>query len=179
MPRKKRVKCPPNAKSLACGFAFKQPFDRLLCHRSREYIFVILREVMTLTFFAVTSRGCKLLCSIASDDERRLIFMLYRNERTTIIHFSSYCMHERAMTTWYHEERAGARRIVMSERFYCCSQEKRRIFTRCIARSDGDERIFTSYPRRRWRNCVREHVSHCEDETTNTFFRSIAREWAK
>jgi hypothetical protein len=34
---------------------------------------------------------------------------------------------ERAMTTWYREERASARRIAMSERFYSHSREKRRI----------------------------------------------------
>jgi hypothetical protein len=55
--------------------------------------------------------------------------MLYRNERTTIIHFLSYRMQasERAMTTGYREERASARRIAMSERFYSHSREKRRI----------------------------------------------------
>ena len=31
------------------------------------------------------------------------------------------------MTTWYREERASARRIAMSERFYSHSREKRRI----------------------------------------------------
>jgi hypothetical protein len=41
---------------------------RLLCHRSREHIFVILQEATMLTFFAVTST------SIASDDARRAYF---------------------------------------------------------------------------------------------------------
>ena len=60
-----------------------------------------------------------------------IIFMLYCDERTTIIYIFNRiaCKRasERAMTTWYREEQASARRIAMSKRFYSHSREKRRI----------------------------------------------------
>jgi hypothetical protein len=52
---------------------------RLLCHHSREHIFVISQETMTLTFFAVTFCGCELL-ALQAMTQNELIFMLYRNE---------------------------------------------------------------------------------------------------
>ncbi len=70
---------------------------RLLCHRLQEHIFVVLQEATTLIFFSVTLRGCELLASRAMTTHDNLIFMLYRNERTTIILFSSYHVHQRAM----------------------------------------------------------------------------------
>ena len=125
---------------------------RLLCHCSREHIFVISQEATTLTFFAVTSRGCELLASRAMmhDD----LFMLYRDERTTIIHFfiiSRTRASEQAMTTWYRKEQTSARRIAMSERFYCHSREKRSIF-------------YTSYrKKRRQRAYFLRHIPKGDD----------------
>jgi hypothetical protein len=59
---------------------------RLLCHRSREHIFVVSQEARTLMFFycRITSMQAT---SIASNDDDDRIFKLYRDERTTIIQF--------------------------------------------------------------------------------------------
>ena len=102
----------------------------LLCHRSREHIFVISQEATTSIFFSVTSRGCKLLASWAMTTHNNLVFMLYRNEWTTIIQFFHRIAwaSKQAMTTWYRKEWTSARRFAMSEWFYCHSREKRSIF---------------------------------------------------
>ncbi len=65
---------------------------RLLCHSSREYIFVISREATTSTFFCchiawMQARGRELYVASRSMTHKDIIFMLYRDERTTIIHF--------------------------------------------------------------------------------------------
>ena len=121
---------------------------RLLCHRLRGHIFVVLQEATTLKFFycrIVSMRAA----SIASDDDADPIFMSYRDERTTIIHFFIVL---RASKQW-------PRGIVKSELvhvvsqgqmtttsfFYCHSREERWrgvFFTHCIARSNCGEHIF-------------------------------------
>ena len=85
---------------------------RLLCHRSREHVYVILREAMRSTFFCchIAQMQATTIASRAMTHDE-LIFMLYHNERTTIRIF------HRTMTTWYCKERASARRIAMSKRF--------------------------------------------------------------
>ena len=59
----------------------------LLCHRLQEHIFVVSQEATTSNFFSVTSQGCKLLALQAMTTLDNLIFMLYRNEQTTIVNF--------------------------------------------------------------------------------------------
>ena len=142
---------------------------RLLCHCSREHIFVISREATTLTFFSVTLQGCKLLPSLAMTMHNDLFYVLswWANNNNTI--FLSYRMRERASEQW-------PRGIAKSEPVHVLSwwandfiiiRERSEVYFTCrIARSDGDERIFTSYPKWRWRNRVREHVYHCKDATT-------------
>ncbi len=103
-----------------------------------------------------------------------IIFMLYRNERKTIIHFSSYHMRER--DDHVVSQRASQCMSYCNERTILLSfAREATYFTRCIARSDGDEHILVFL---RHKPFVREHVSHREDKTTNTFFRSMARERA-
>ena len=105
-----------------------------------------------------------------------LIFMLYHDEQTTMIHFSSYCMREQASEQWPRGIEKSKPVHVISQwanDFYCYSREKRwqeAYFTRRIARNDGDERIFTSCPKWQWGNCMWEHVPHREDATTWHFF---------
>ena len=155
---------------------------RLLCHRSWEYIYVISQEATTLIFFAVTSRGCQLEDASYYDVALRamthdnLIFMLYRDERTTTIHFSSYRMRERASDDHVVTRRASQCTSYRDEQTILLSfAREATYFTRCIARSDGDEHILVFL---RHKPLVREHVSHRKDEMTNSFFRSIARERA-
>jgi len=133
-----------------------------------------------LTFFAVPSQRCELKDASYHDVASRamthdnLIFMLYRDERTTIIHFSSYCMRER--DDHVVSQRASQCMSYRDEGTILLSfAREATYFTRCIARSDGNEHILVFL---RHKPFVREHVSHCEDKTTNTFFRSIARERA-
>ena len=103
-----------------------------------------------------------------------LIFMLYRDEQTTIIQFSLYRMRER--DDHVVSRRASQCMSYRDERTILLSfAREATYFTCCIARSDGDEHILVFL---RHKPFVQEHVSHRKDKTTNTFFRSIARERA-
>ena len=132
---------------------------QLICHRSREHIFVISRESTTSTFFSVPSQGYELLASRAMTTHNNLFYVvsLWANNKNTM--FSSYRMCERASKQWPCGILAKSKPVYIVLRWandYCHSQEKQSIFYT----------FFTLYPKRRWHNRVQEHVYHRKDATT-------------
>ena len=83
----------------------------------------------------------------------------WANNNNTIFHRIARAS-EQAMTTWYCKERTSAVVSRWTNDFIVIRERSEVFFTCRIARSDGDESIFTSYPKRRWRNRVRVHVYH-------------------
>ncbi len=128
LPQKKRVKMPAIREVVGSWPCFYATIW-LLCHRARTYF-----------------------CHIARSDNIDIFYVVSRWANNNNAIFSSYCASERAMThTLYF-----LRRIAMSKRFYCRSREKQwqgQVFTRRIARSNCNERIFLmSYRKGRWQS---------------------------
>ena len=165
---------------MACGLAFKRPFGFYAVARKSIFLSYRKKRSTTLTFFAVTSQRCELEDASYHDVASRamthnnLIFMLYRDERTTIIQFSLYRMREQ--DDHVVSQRASQCMSYRDERTILLSFTREAMyFMRCITRSDGDKHILVFLCHKPF---VRQHVSHREDKTTNTFFRSIAMERA-
>ncbi len=162
---KRGSKCPPNAKSLACGLAFTRSFGFYAI--ARESMFMSHRKKQWHRHFLLSHRvDASYYHSIASDDARWAYFyvVLQRANNNKTFFIVSRAS-EQAMITWYREERASARRIAMSERF--------RTILLSFAREAMTRSIFyTSYHKKRrqrayfLRNRMIEHVSHRKNETT-------------
>ena len=108
---------------------------RLLCHCLREHVYVILWEATTSTFFAVTSRGCELLHSIASDGAQRSYFYVvsrWANNNNTF-----FIVRERASKWW-------PRGIPKSKPVHVVLQGANN-FIVIRERSDGKKYILHSY----------------------------------
>ena len=127
---------------------------RILCHRLQEHIFVVLL------------RGCELLASRAMIAHDNLIFMLYRNERTTIILFSSYHVHQRAMQA----SEKWPRGIVKSKpvRTLYCENERQQLRFLCHIVSEAMTGVFFTLrmayrKKRRQRAYFLRHIAKGDD----------------
>ena len=134
---------PSLARACLCHIGRSNDIDIFCCHIAQMRATTIASRAMT---------------------HNELIFMLYCNERTTIRHFSSY------------SERASNDHMVLQRARQCTSYcNERTIWNDSIVireRSDDEKYIVHVVSQEATatsvflRNCMREHVSHCKDETT-------------
>ena len=136
--------------SLACGLAFKQPFGFYAI--ARESIFLLYREKQRHQHFLLSHREDVSSRTRERYDARRYYFYVvsqWANNNNTFFIVSHAS--ERASDDHGVSRRASQCTSYRDERTILFSFAREAThFAHCIARSDGDECIFMSYPKRRW-----------------------------
>ena len=147
--KKRGSKCPPNAKLLACGLAFTRPFSFLpslaracLCHIARsDDIDIFCSHITQMRSTTIALRA------MTHDG---LIFMLYHDERTTIIQFFHRiaCASKQASNDHVVLRRASQCTLYRDERMILLSfAREAKHFSHVVSReATATSVFFTSYP---------------------------------